>query len=109
MQLARSVFPERLPLRERTLSRKLAEMRVAKEIESRFTKRQILEMYLNQIYFGGGAWGIEAASQEYFGKPASELTLAESALLAGVIRGRTASTPAWTRRRRYGGGRSCCA
>ena len=86
MQLARSVFPERLPLRERTLSRKLAEMRVAKEIESRFTKRQILEMYLNQIYFGGGAWGIEAASQEYFGKPASELTLAESALLAGVIR-----------------------
>ncbi len=86
MQLARSVFPERLPLRERTLSRKLAEMRVAKEIEARFTKRQILEMYLNQIYFGGGAWGIEAASQEYFGKPASELTLAESALLAGVIR-----------------------
>lgn len=86
MQLARSVFPERLPLRERTLSRKLAEMRVAKEIEARFTKRQILEMYLNQIYFGGGAWGIEAASQEYFGKAASALTLAEGALLAGVIR-----------------------
>ncbi|HEX7117777.1 MAG TPA: PBP1A family penicillin-binding protein [Longimicrobiales bacterium] len=86
MQLARNVFPERLPLSERTLSRKLAEMRVAKEIEERFTKRQILEMYLNQIYFGGGAWGIEAAAQEYFGKPAAELTLAEAALLAGLIR-----------------------
>ncbi|HEX6938099.1 MAG TPA: PBP1A family penicillin-binding protein [Longimicrobiales bacterium] len=86
MQLARSVFPERLPLRERTLSRKLAEMRVAKEIEERFTKREILELYLNQIYFGGGAWGIEAAAQEYFGKPAAELTLAEAALLAGLIR-----------------------
>lgn len=86
MQLARNVFPERLPQHERTLSRKLAEMRVAKAIEDRYTKAQILELYLNQIYFGDGAWGIEAAAQEYFAKPASELTLPEAALLAGLIR-----------------------
>jgi len=86
MQLARSIFPDRLPVHERTLSRKLAEVRVAREIEDRYSKRQILEMYLNQIYFGGGAWGIEAAAHEYFGKPAAALTLAEAALLAGLIR-----------------------
>ncbi|HEX7090586.1 MAG TPA: PBP1A family penicillin-binding protein [Longimicrobiales bacterium] len=86
MQLARNVFPDRLPHDERTLSRKLAEMRVAREIEERYTKRQILELYLNQIYFGSGAWGIEAAAREYFGRPATELTLSEAALLAGLIR-----------------------
>lgn len=86
MQLARNVFPDRLPYTERTLSRKLAEMKVAREIEARYSKEQILELYLNQIYYGNGAWGIEAAAREYFGKGASELTLAEAALLAGVIR-----------------------
>lgn len=86
MQLARNIFPEQLPYSERTLSRKLAEMRVAREIEARYSKHQILELYLNQIYFGSNAWGIEAAAQEYFGKSAKELTLAEGALLAGVIR-----------------------
>jgi len=85
MQLARNVFPERLPYTERSLLRKLAEMRVAREIERRYTKRQILELYLNRIYFGSGAWGIEAAAREYFGKRASELTLPEAALLAGMI------------------------
>jgi len=86
MQLARNLFPERLPQTERTLSRKFAEMRVAKAIEEKYDKRRILELYLNQIYFGGGAWGIEAASEEYFGKSASDLTLPEAALLAGLIR-----------------------
>ena len=86
MQLARNVFPERLPQNERTLSRKLAEMRVARKIEERYSKKQILELYMNQIYFGEGAWGIEAAAQEYFGRPASALTLPQAALLAGVIR-----------------------
>ncbi len=84
MQLARNVFPEKLPAQRRTIWRKLGEMRVAEEIEDVYTKKQILSMYLNQIYFGNGAWGIEAASQEYFGRPASELTLAQAALLAGL-------------------------
>jgi penicillin-binding protein 1A len=86
MQLARNVFPKRIPQAQRTLRRKFTEMRVAGEIEGRFTKRQILELYLNQIYFGDGAWGIEAAAAEYFGKPASRLTLGEAAVLAGLIR-----------------------
>src|SRR5690606_27553167 len=86
MQLARNVFPERIPQSQRTLKRKLTEMRVAGEIERRFDKRQILELYLNQIYFGDGAYGIEAAAAEYFGKPAAELTLGEAAILAGLIR-----------------------
>jgi penicillin-binding protein 1A len=86
MQLARNIFPDRLPYTRRTIGRKLAEMRIALEIEERYDKRQILELYLNQIYFGHGAWGIEAAAQEYFGKAASRLTLAEGALLAGVVR-----------------------
>ena len=85
MQLARNVFPERLPYAERSLLRKFAEMRVAREIEARYSKREILELYLNRIYFGSGAWGIEAAAREYFGKGARELTLSEAALLAGMI------------------------
>lgn len=85
MQLARNAFPDRLPYRERTIARKLAEMRVATLIEERYTKDQILELYLNHIYFGSGAWGIAAAAHEYFRKPASSLTLPEAALLAGMI------------------------
>jgi 1A family penicillin-binding protein len=84
MQLARNVFPEDLPGRERTPKRKLEEMRVAQKIEHRFSKNEILEMYLNHIYFGGGAYGIEAASRLYFGKAASKLTLAEAATLAAL-------------------------
>src|SRR5690606_9622472 len=83
MQLARNVFPDRIPQSRRTLGRKLTEMRVAGEIERRFSKQQILELYLNQIYFGDGAYGIAAAAAEYFGKSASELTLGEAAILAG--------------------------
>jgi penicillin-binding protein 1A len=86
MQLARNVFPKRIPQSQRTLGRKLTEMRVAGQIERHFTKRQILELYLNQIYFGDGAYGIAAAAAEYFGKPASRLTLGEAAALAGLIR-----------------------
>jgi penicillin-binding protein 1A len=84
MQLSRNLFPDQLPAAEKTIWRKFGEMRVAREIERRYTKSEILELYLNQIYFGNGAWGIEAAAQEYFGKPAVELTLAEAALLAGL-------------------------
>lgn len=86
MQLARNVFAERLPARERTLTRKLLEIRVAREIEERFTKPEILELYLNHIYFGGGAYGIDAAAQQYFGKDAKSLSLEQAALLAALPR-----------------------
>ncbi len=87
MQLARNVFPERLPASQRTFRRKALEIRVAGAIENRFTKDEILELYLNHTYFGGGAYGVEAASRYYFGKPAAKLTLAQAATLAAIPRG----------------------
>src|SRR6266700_3788244 len=81
-QLARNS----LPLGGRTLSRKLLEAMVAFRIEHQFTKQQILELYVNRIYFGTGCYGVETASQLYFGKNASKLNLSEAALLAGLIR-----------------------
>lgn len=82
MQLARNS----LPLGGRTFSRKLLEAMVALRIEREFTKQQILELYVNRIYFGSGCYGVETASQAYFGKSASKLNLSEAALLAGLIR-----------------------
>ena len=82
MQLARNS----LPLGGRTFSRKLLEAIVALRIERQFTKQQILELYVNRIYFGNGCYGVETASQAYFGKSASKLNLPEAALLAGLIR-----------------------
>src|SRR3954469_8426077 len=84
MQLARNLFPRALPYRERSLRRKLMEIRVARQIERRFGKDKILELYLNHIYLGEGSYGVDAAAQEYFGKPASRLTLAEAAVLGGL-------------------------
>src|SRR6266436_2901451 len=81
-QLARNS----LPLGGRTMSRKLLEAMVALRIERDFTKQQILELYVNRIYFGSGCYGVETASQAYFGKSASKLNLSEAALLAGLIR-----------------------
>ncbi len=81
-QLARNS----LPLGGRTLSRKLLEAMVALRIEHEFTKQQILELYVNRIYFGAGCYGIETASQAYFGKSAAKLDLSEAAVLAGLIR-----------------------
>src|SRR3954462_5670935 len=83
MQLARNS----LPLGGRTFSRKLLEAMVSLRIEREFTKQQILELYVNRIYFGSGCYGVETASQAYFGKNASKLNLSEAALLAGLIRG----------------------
>jgi len=71
---------------ERSYLRKLKEMALALKIEQRYTKQEILSLYLNQIYFGSGAYGIEAAAQAYFGKQARELNIAECALLAGIPR-----------------------
>src|SRR5213595_2347653 len=81
-QLARNS----LPLGGRTVSRKLLEAMVAFRIEHQFTKQQILELYINRIYFGTGCYGVETASQAYFGKNASKLNLSEAAILAGLIR-----------------------
>jgi penicillin-binding protein 1A len=85
MQLARNVFPQHLK-REKTLRRKAWEVLLAREIEREFSKDEILEMYLNQIYLGAGLHGVEAAAQGYFGKPASRLTDAEAATLAAIPR-----------------------
>ena len=87
MQLARNVFPDRIPGQERTLARKLLEVRVAFEIEHDFAKDEILELYLNHIYFGNGARGIEAAARHYFGVRARELSLPQAALLAALPKG----------------------
>jgi penicillin-binding protein 1A len=84
MQLAGSIVPERIDRSDRTPWRKIGEIRVAGMIEDAFDKKEILELYMNQIYFGAGAYGIEAAAREYFGRPASALTIDEAALLAGL-------------------------
>jgi 1A family penicillin-binding protein len=86
MQLARSVFPERISRSERTLRRKLVEVRVARSIEARFPKDRVLELYLNHVYLGAGAHGVEAAARHYFDAPASELSVEQAALLAAVTR-----------------------
>ncbi len=83
MQLARNIFPERLS-REKSLVRKLKEAKVARAIEAKYSKDKILELYLNQISLGNSAFGVETASQRYFGKSARDLNLAESAMLAGL-------------------------
>jgi penicillin-binding protein 1A len=79
--------------REKTLRRKLKELLIAIELERQFTKREILELYLNKVYFGDGLYGIEAASRGYFGKPAADLTIAEAALLAGLLQAPSAYAP----------------
>ncbi|MCL0096447.1 transglycosylase domain-containing protein [Thermodesulfovibrionales bacterium] len=81
-QLARTLFLTP----ERTLSRKIKEAIIAIQLEKRYTKEEILGMYLNQIYFGTRAYGIEAAAYVYFGKSVNELSLAEAAMLAALPR-----------------------
>ncbi|MBO7214647.1 MAG: penicillin-binding protein [Clostridia bacterium] len=71
---------------EKTIKRKLSEIKIAFQIENRYSKDEILEYYLNTIYFGKGAYGIESASNLYFDKSASELSINESAVLAGMIK-----------------------
>ena len=71
---------------ERTIARKVQEAVLARQMESRLTKREILHHYLNTVYFGNGAYGVQAAARTYFGKSATRLKLRESALLAGLIR-----------------------
>ncbi|HXE57221.1 MAG TPA: PBP1A family penicillin-binding protein [Gemmatimonadales bacterium] len=93
MQLARNLFPEDISGQDRTIKRKLREMHVAFELEGSFDKGRILELYLNQINMGNGAYGIEAAAQRYFGKTARELNVAEAATLAAIPKAPTKFNP----------------
>lgn len=81
-QLAKNLFLSS----ERTLSRKLDELALSFWLEVRLSKREILELYLNRVYFGGGAYGIEAAAQRYFDKSVRALSVAEAALIAGLLK-----------------------
>src|SRR3954463_298674 len=81
-QLARNIFLTNT----RTFGRKMKEMILALALERKFSKDQILELYLNRVYFGGGAYGIDAASRRFFGHGANQLTLGEAAIIAGLVK-----------------------
>jgi penicillin-binding protein 1A len=81
-QLAKNLFLTQ----ERTMQRKLQEVILAVWLERKYSKDEILDLYLNRVYFGNGAYGVEAASQRYFGKSARTMTLSEAALLAGLVK-----------------------
>lgn len=89
-QLAKNLFLKP----DRTVERKVQEVLLALWLEQKHTKDQILEMYLNRVYFGSGAYGVEAASRRYFGKSARDVTLAEAALLAGLLKAPSRLSPA---------------
>jgi penicillin-binding protein 1A len=88
-QLAKNLFLTQ----ERTLGRKLQEAELALWLERKHSKAEILELYLNRVYFGSGAYGVEAAAQRYFGKPAKNVTIAEAAMLAGLVKSPTRLAP----------------
>ncbi|MCC5996478.1 MAG: PBP1A family penicillin-binding protein [Oceanicaulis sp.] len=94
-QLAKNLFLTP----DRTLRRKAQEMMLALWLEQRFTKDEILALYLNRVYFGAGAWGAEAAARRYFSKGAHELTLGEAALLAGLLKAPSRYAPTSDARR----------
>lgn len=81
-QLARTVFLNN----SKTLARKLREAVLALALEWKFSKDQILELYLNKVYFGGGAYGVDSASRKFFGHPATEISLPEAAIIAGLVK-----------------------
>jgi len=81
-QLAKNLFLTQ----ERTMQRKLQEVELALWLERKYSKNEILELYLNRVYFGSGAYGIEAAAQKYFGKSAKNVSLSEAAMLAGLVK-----------------------
>jgi penicillin-binding protein 1A len=108
MQLARNLFPDEIgfTVGDKSWERKIKEILVAIQIEKRYTKREILTFYCNQIHFGHGTHGVEAASRLYFGKRAKDLTLEEAAMIAGIIQLPARQSPyvdrsAATRRRNY--------
>ncbi len=88
-QLARNLFLSA----NQNMKRKIQELMLAVWLEHKFTKKQILELYINRVYFGGGAYGIEAASERYFNKPAKDLSIGEAAMLAGMMKGPSSYSP----------------
>ncbi len=88
-QLARTVFLNN----NRTFTRKVREALLAMALESRFSKDQILELYLNKVYFGGGAYGIDSASRKFFGHPGTEMNLPEAAIIAGLVKAPSRYSP----------------
>lgn len=88
-QLARNLFLTP----DQTVRRKVQELILAVWLEMKFSKKEILALYLNRVYFGAGAYGIEAASQRYFNKPATQLSVGEAALLAGLMKGPSRYSP----------------
>ena len=88
-QLAKVVFLSP----EKTIKRKLMEVTLAMKIEKSLTKKEILELYLNKVYFGHGAYGVEMASKKYFGKSAKQLNLAEASLIAGLVKAPSSYSP----------------
>ena len=88
-QLAKNLFLTQ----ERTLSRKVQELVLSVWLETKYSKNEILELYMNRVYFGGGAYGVEAAAQRYFGKSARQVTLSEAAMLAGLVKSPSALAP----------------
>ena len=89
-QLAKNVFLSA----DRSYSRKIQELLLAFWLEHRFSKQEILAIYLNRVYFGAGAWGVDAASRRYFGKSASQINLQEAAMIAGLLKAPSAYSPA---------------
>jgi len=94
-QLARNLFLTP----DQTIKRKIQEVILAVELEHKFSKKEILALYMNRVYFGAGAYGIEAASQRYFNKPASQLSVGEVAILAGLLKSPTHYSPISDRER----------
>lgn len=88
-QLAKNLFLTQ----ERTLSRKIQELILSIWLETKYSKNEILELYMNRVYFGAGAYGVEAASQRYFGKSARQVTLSEAAMLAGLVKSPSSLAP----------------
>jgi penicillin-binding protein 1A len=88
-QVARNIFLNN----SYSMGRKVKEMILALALERKFSKRQILELYLNKVYFGGGAYGVDAASRKFFGHPATDLSLAEAAVIAGLVKAPSRYSP----------------
>ena len=88
-QLARNIFLNN----SRSLTRKVREAVLAMALEAKFSKEQILELYLNKVYFGGGAYGIDSASRKFFSHPATELSLEEAAIIAGLVKAPSRYSP----------------
>jgi penicillin-binding protein 1A len=89
-QLAKNLFLEP----ERTIDRKIQELILSFWLETKFTKDEILELYLNRVYFGSGAYGVDAAARRYFGKSARDVNLAEAAMIAGLLKAPSRLSPA---------------